>query len=106
MQGWTIEYQYTAGLIAALIGVGLIFFILVSAVVLRSGEGLSDRYMKLTVIILVVVVAFSVSISGFSEKTTNSVLGLIGTIVGYLLGRMDTGGGKPQDDDKANEPGQ
>jgi hypothetical protein len=26
MQGWTIEYQYTAALIGALIVVGLIFF--------------------------------------------------------------------------------
>ncbi len=98
MQDWTVQYQYTAALIAALIFVGLVFFLAVSAVVLRSGEGLTDRYMKLTVIILVVVVALSVSISGFSEQSTNSVLGLIGTIVGYLLGRMDTKSGKPQDE--------
>jgi FtsH-binding integral membrane protein len=106
MQGWTIEYQYTAALIAALIALGLIFFLAVSAVVLRSGEGLSDRYMKLTVIILVIVVALSVSISGFSQQTTNSVLGLIGTIVGYLLGRMDTVAGKAQDNNETNQPGQ
>jgi hypothetical protein len=34
--------------------------------------------MKLTVMIFVLVIAVSVSISNFGEKTTNSVLGLIG----------------------------
>jgi len=68
---------------------GLILFFGITLVAWRSREGLSDRYMKLIVIILVVIVAMSVSVSGFGQQTTNSVLGLIGIIVGYLLGRTD-----------------
>jgi hypothetical protein len=89
MANWTVEFQYTAALIAAMFTLGLILFFGITLVAWRSREGLSDRYMKLIVIILVVIVAMSVSVSGFGQQTTNSVLGLIGTIVGYLLGRTD-----------------
>jgi hypothetical protein len=90
MQGWEVGYQYPAALIVLVFILGLIFFASITLVAFRSKEGLSDSYTKLTVIILVVVVAFSVSVSGFAEKSTNSVLGLVGTIVGYLLGRTDS----------------
>ena len=94
MATWTVQYQYTAALIAAVFVTGLIFFSVISVLAWRSKEGLSERYMKLTVIILVVVVAISITISNFGQETTNSVLGLIGTIVGYLLGRTDSGAAK------------
>jgi hypothetical protein len=93
-EGWDVNYQYTAALIAVVCIVGLIFFLTTSVIAWRSREGLSDQYVKVAVVTLVVVVATSVSVSGFGEKTTNSVLGLIGTIVGYLLGRTDSGGSK------------
>jgi FtsH-binding integral membrane protein len=89
MEGWSPQYQYTAALIVGVFTIGLIFFAAASVIAWRSKEGLSDRYMKLTVIILVVVVAVTVSIAGFQQEQTNSALGLIGTIVGYLLGRSD-----------------
>jgi len=89
MANWTIEYQYTAMLITAMFILGLVMLFGVNLIAWRTKEGLSDRYIKLIVIILVVIVAMSVSVSGFGQQTTNSVLGLIGTIVGYLLGRTD-----------------
>jgi len=102
MNIWTVEYQYTAALIVTVFTIGLIFFAAISVVAWRSKEGLSDRYMKLTIIILAVIVAVSVSVSGFDEKNTNGVLGLVGTIVGYLLGRTDSGNSKASKSDEAS----
>ena len=93
-QGWDVTYQYTAALIAVVCIVGLIFLFTTSVIAWRSREGLSDQYIKVVIVTLVIIVATSVSVSGFGEKTTNSVLGLIGTIVGYLLGRTDSGSSK------------
>jgi hypothetical protein len=88
-EGWDNAYQYSAALIVSAFGLGLIFFLVTSLVVWRAREGLSGRYMKVTLLLFVLLLALSVSVSGFEEKTTNAMLGLVGTIAGYLLGRVD-----------------
>lgn len=89
MKNWTPELQYTAALIGSVFALGLIFFTAMTVLAWRSNEGLSERYTKVAVIIFAVVVAVAVSASGFGEQSTNSLLGLLGTIIGYLLGRAE-----------------
>jgi hypothetical protein len=101
--GWNADYQYSAALIGSTLLLLLVFFLVTSFVVWRAGEGLSDRYMKVTLLLLVIFVALSISVSNFEEKATNAILGLIGTIAGYLLGRTDSVTAKPNPDATAKQ---
>ena len=68
----------------------LVFFLVVSFVVVKSGEGLSDRYFKLTAVILIVSLASFLTVAGYSADQSNAALGLLGTVAGYLLGKGDS----------------
>ena len=80
----------------------LIFFLVSSYIVLKSGEGLSDRYFKLTTVTIIISLATLLTVAGFSAQQSNAALGLLGTVAGYLLGKNNSNkNGKDRGDDDA-----
>ncbi|MEW8403987.1 MAG: hypothetical protein AB2689_10985 [Candidatus Thiodiazotropha taylori] len=63
--------------------------VLYAFVSLKSKEGLSDRFFRLSAVIFIGGLAVYLTVAGYSKEQMGGALGLLGTIAGYLLGRED-----------------
>ena len=63
-----------------------IFVILIAAFLIRSGKG-AESVLRVLGTILIIFAALFLVVAGYSDKQIAPVMGLLGTIAGYLLGR-------------------
>lgn len=105
---WDAAFQFAAGFIILIFLFAAFFFATISFVAIKSKEGFSDRYVRLSAVVLIVSLAICVAIANFPQQQSSAVLGLLGTIVGYLLGRTSTSPQQaaPRDLSHADEPAQ
>lgn len=73
----------------------LIFGALVIAMVANQikNHDVSDREAKMFIVVLVIVSALFVVVAGYSDSQMAPVMGLLGTIVGYVLGNRSVDSG-------------
>jgi len=71
----------------------LVFTILlvgiVAGITLKKGQGWGPTTTKLFIIIVVVGGSMFLLTAGYSQEQMTPIIGLLGTIVGYALGRKD-----------------
>ncbi len=67
---------------------GLIICLL-AAMLLRQGKS-ADNVLKTLGTILIIVAALFLVVAGYSDRQISPVIGLLGTIAGYLLGKNGT----------------
>jgi hypothetical protein len=51
-------------------------------------SGLTEEFIRSFIVLVVVFAALFLIVAGYSEKQTAPVFGLLGTVVGYVFGRM------------------
>jgi hypothetical protein len=51
-------------------------------------SGLTEDFIRTFIVLVVVFAALFLIVAGYSEKQTAPVFGLLGTVVGYVFGRM------------------
>lgn len=64
------------------------FVILIAAYLIKSGKS-AESVLRIFGTILIVVSSLFLVVAGYSDKQIAPVLGLLGTIVGYLLGKEE-----------------
>lgn len=75
----------------------LLFGALVIAMVSNQikNHEINDRESKMFIVVLVIVSALFVVVAGYSDSQMAPVMGLLGTIVGYVLGQRSTDNQQP-----------
>lgn len=71
----------------------LIFTILlvgvIASITLKKSQGWEPATMKLFIIVVVVGASLFLLTAGYSQEQMTPIIGLLGTIVGYALGKKD-----------------
>lgn len=93
---WSVHDAMTIS--ASVLVFGVLVFLL-AAFMLRGGRS-SDSALKLLGTLLIIVVSVFLVVAGYSDKQIAPVMGLLGTIAGYLLGK----GSVDIKDQQRNEP--
>ena len=70
------------------IGIGSITLLLQCFLLLRT-RAHPEEISRVTLITLIVTLAVGILVMGYSERQISPVLGLFGSIIGYLLGKAD-----------------
>lgn len=73
------------------LGFGLILITLQVLVMLKLGKGWGPASIRVVGLTLVVVAGLFLITAGYSENQAAPMVGLLGTITGYLLGKSDAG---------------
>lgn len=84
---WSVTDAMTIS--AVVLAFGLLV-ILLSAYLIRSGKHTED-VLRIFGTILIIVMAVFLVVAGYTDKQIAPVMGLLGTIVGYLLGKETKG---------------
>jgi len=71
----------------AVLGFGVGLIVLFTAKVLSKGPLWRGMYLRLVVLSIVVTAGLFALTAGYSEAQISPMMGLLGTLVGYLLGR-------------------
>jgi len=66
---------------------GFALIVLFTRNLLRDGQHWRAMYLRLTVLTVVVTAGLFVITAGYSQDQVSPMMGLLGTLVGYLLGR-------------------
>ena len=87
--GWLSEREFSLSLLILSFSLVLILLIILAK---RIGgiDISSDQFLRLVSIILIIVASLLIIPSGFNDKQISAVVGLLGTLAGYLLGRRDS----------------
>jgi hypothetical protein len=83
---WSVHSAMTIS--ASVLVFGLLVFAL-AAYMVRRGRS-SDSALKLLGTLLIIVASVFLVVAGYSDKQIAPVMGLLGTIAGYLLGKGST----------------
>lgn len=77
---------------------------IICAILTKKGHN-PDSILKLFGTILIIILAIFLVVSGYSDKQIAPVMGLLGTIAGYLLGKNtnDSNDKKPPDVSKSSD---
>ncbi|MEO1808709.1 MAG: hypothetical protein AAFU33_28140 [Bacteroidota bacterium] len=87
--GWLSERE--SGLSFLILSFGIVLILLIILAKKIGGiEISSDQFLRLVSIILIIISSLVIISSGFNDKQISSVVGLLGTLAGYLLGRRDS----------------
>lgn len=84
---WSVENAMTISFLVLLFGV---FVISVAARLISKGSD-TDSVLKVFALILIIVSAVFLVVAGYSDQQISPVIGLLGTIAGYLLGKDHKG---------------
>ena len=82
---------YELGFVAL---IGLATLAVQAAMLFRSNASVQDTT-RMTMVTLIITLAVGTLVMGYDERQIAPVLGLFGSIVGYLLGRGDRPAGRP-----------
>jgi hypothetical protein len=74
----------------AVLAFTLILVTLIALIAIKKGQGFGPTTTKLFVIVVVVGAALFLLTAGYSNDQMTPIIGLLGTIVGYSLGKTDT----------------
>ena len=66
-------------------------------VMVRSGQFWNATYLRLCVLAIVVTAGLFVIVAGYTEQQIAPMMGLLGTLVGYLLGKGGDGRSETRD---------
>jgi len=69
---------------------GILLLMLEVAVIFRQRQGWGSNSMRIVGLTLVVIAGVFLITAGYSESQIAPMIGLLGTIVGYLLGKSDS----------------
>jgi hypothetical protein len=94
---WSTGNAMTISLVVLVFGV--IVMALTSYLSVRRID--KDTILKIVVIPMIVMSGVFLIVAGYSESQISPMVGLLGTIVGYVLGTNST---RPQDDGKSKDP--
>jgi len=75
---------------------GLALIIVFTSLVRREGKGWRTIYMRLVVLTIVVTAGLFVIVAGYTQDQIAPMMGLLGTLVGYLLGKEGSPAVKPE----------
>ena len=87
--GWLSGREFLLSLLILSFGIVLILLIILAKKI-GGIEISSDQFLRLVSIILIIISSLLIISSGFNDKQISSVVGLLGTLAGYLLGRRDS----------------
>lgn len=76
----------------AVLGFGLIILVLQMAVMLKLGKGWGPNAIRISGLTLVVICGVFLITAGYSQDQIAPMIGLLGTIAGYLLGKSEREG--------------
>ncbi len=91
---WTAESAMTMSSVVLIFGV---FVLLLVTYLIRVGKS-SESVLRIFGTVLIVIVSVFLIVAGYDNNQIAPVMGLLGTIAGYLLGKETSKGGS---DDKA-----
>jgi len=74
---------------------GLALIVVFTNLVRREGKGWRTIYMRLVVLTIVVTAGLFVIVAGYTQDQIAPMMGLLGTLVGYLLGKEGAPTGPP-----------
>ena len=80
---WSVTNAMTMSVIVLLFG---LFVILLATYLIRAGKN-TEAVLRIFGTILIVMVAVFLVVAGYTDTQIAPVIGLLGTIVGYLLGK-------------------
>ena len=80
---WSVANAMTISSAVLLFGV---FAIVISALLIKWGKS-SEAVLRIVGTIMIIVAALFLVVAGYSDKQIAPVMGLLGTIAGYLLGK-------------------
>jgi len=83
---WSVTNAMTMS--SAVLGFGVVVLVLVAAL-MKSGQD-TDAILRTFGTILIIVGALFLVVAGYSANQVAPVMGLLGTIAGYLLGKKDS----------------
>jgi hypothetical protein len=72
---------------SAVLVFGLLLIAVFTGLVRREGKGWRTIYMRLVVLTIVVTAGLFVIVAGYTQDQIAPMMGLLGTLVGYLLGK-------------------
>jgi hypothetical protein len=79
------------------LGFGVIIFLLATYLIVHAGKS-AEEVLRVFATILIIVSALFLVVAGYTERQISPVMGLLGTIVGYLLGKGASGSSeKPEE---------
>ncbi len=87
----TLTQLYELGFVAL---IGLATLAVQAAMLFRSNASVQDTT-RMTMVTLIITLAVGTLVMGYDERQIAPVLGLFGSIVGYLLGRSDRPADRP-----------
>jgi hypothetical protein len=101
---WRADEAMTISSIVLAFGV---FVLLLSTWLLRKTEVTADAVLRIFGTILIIIGALFLVVAGYTDVQMGPVMGLLGTIAGYLLGKSGTppAPGKPEKSDEAADKG-
>lgn len=76
----------------AVLGFGLIILVLQMAVMLKVGKGWGPNAIRISGLTLVVISGVFLITAGYTQDQIAPMIGLLGTIAGYLLGKSEKDG--------------
>jgi hypothetical protein len=100
IQAMRSAYEDSQFLALSVIGLGV--FVLCCLTYLIRSDKQIDALLRPFATILIVVAAVFLIVAGYSEKQIAPVIGLLGTIAGYVLGREDGQKNKPAEGNSSN----
>jgi uncharacterized membrane protein len=82
-QWWTAESAMTVSAVVLAFGV---FVLIVAALMIKWGST-AEATLRVVGTIVVLIMAVFLVVAGYSDKQIAPVMGLLGTVAGYLLGK-------------------
>lgn len=73
----------------AVLSFGLIIILMIGLVLLKRQRGFGNMTVKLIGLTIIITASIFLIVTGYSENQIAPVIGLLGTIAGYLLGSSD-----------------
>jgi ABC-type Fe3+-siderophore transport system permease subunit len=68
---------------------GLVVIALIVAVLFKRGQGLGPTTVRMVGITIVLSIAAALTATGVQQEKLTAVIGLLGTVAGYLLGQTE-----------------
>lgn len=81
---WRADQAMTISAVVLVFGV---FVLLLAAVLLRRTQVSADSVLRVFGTVLIIICAIFLVVAGYTDQQMGPVMGLLGTIAGYLLGK-------------------